>query len=106
MRTTPKVLTDDEVRRLLAATSRSERDLRDHVLLTLALTTGLRVSELVALDVADVKNGKGVKRRISRGRPFPRRTSSHNRPWRPFSEPFPFTLEAPTKLSDQRHPIQ
>jgi site-specific recombinase XerD len=57
----PKTLTDDEVRRLLAITSRAERDLRDHVLLELALTTGLRVSELVALNMADMKNGKGVK---------------------------------------------
>jgi site-specific recombinase XerC len=61
MRNLPKILTDDEVRRLLAITSRAERDLRDHMLLALALTTGLRVSELVALDVGDVRNGKGVK---------------------------------------------
>jgi len=61
MKDTPKILTDDEVRRLLTATSRAERDLRDHMLLALALTTGLRVSELVALNVGDVRNGKGVK---------------------------------------------
>jgi integrase len=59
--TNPKVLTDDEVRRVLAATGRADDDLRDHVLLLVALTTGLRVSELVSLDVGDIKNGKGVK---------------------------------------------
>ena len=58
---TPKTLTDDEVRRVLAASGRGDDDLRDHVLLLLAVSTGLRVSELVALDVGDLKNGKGVK---------------------------------------------
>jgi site-specific recombinase XerD len=57
----PKTLTDSEVRSLLATTGRSERDLRDHLLVLLAFTTGLRVSELVALDIGDVRNGKGVK---------------------------------------------
>jgi site-specific recombinase XerC len=64
MRTAPstiKTLTDDEVRRLLGATGRAAKDLRDHVLLRLALTTGLRVSELVGLDIGDLRNGKGVK---------------------------------------------
>jgi integrase/recombinase XerC len=60
-RTTPRTLTDEEVRRVLAATARSEADLRDHVLLLLAVSTGLRVSELVALDISSVRNGKGVK---------------------------------------------
>jgi site-specific recombinase XerC len=58
---TPKTLTDGEVRALLVATGRAERDLRDHVLLLVAVSTGLRVSELVALDVGDVRNGKGVR---------------------------------------------
>src|ERR1700684_4305680 len=61
MRNLPKILSDDEVRPLLTATSRAERDLRDHMVILLALTTGLRVGEVVALNVADVKNGKGVK---------------------------------------------
>jgi integrase/recombinase XerC len=57
----PKTLTDDEVKALLRATSRTEDDLRDHVLLLVALTTGLRVSELVALNVGDLCGGKGIK---------------------------------------------
>jgi integrase/recombinase XerC len=60
-KSTPKTLTDNEVHTLLAATGRAERDLRDHILLLLAVSTGLRVSELTALNVGDVKNGKGVK---------------------------------------------
>lgn len=58
---TPRTLTDAEVRVLLDATSRAEHDMRDHVLLAVALGTGLRVSEVVALDLGDVANGKGVK---------------------------------------------
>jgi integrase/recombinase XerD len=61
IRSTPKTLTDAEVHALLAATSRAERDMRDHVLLLVAVSTGLRVSELVALDIGDVTNGKGVR---------------------------------------------
>jgi integrase len=58
---TPKTLTDAEVRALLTATGRAEKDFRDHVLLLVALNTGLRVGELVALNVGDIRNGKGVK---------------------------------------------
>lgn len=57
----PKTLTDDEVRSLLRETGRSVDDLRDHALLLMALTTGLRVSELVALDVGDLRGGKGIR---------------------------------------------
>jgi site-specific recombinase XerD len=60
-RGTPKTLADDEVRRVLTATGRSERDLRDHLVILLAVTTGLRVSELLGLNLGDVRNGKGVR---------------------------------------------
>ena len=60
-KSTPKTLTDAEIHELLVTTGRAERDLRDHVLLLLAVSTGLRVSELVALNISDIKNGKGVK---------------------------------------------
>jgi site-specific recombinase XerD len=60
-KTAPKSLTDHEVRHLLHATNRGERGLRDHVLLLLAVSTGLRVSELVALNAGDLVSGKGVK---------------------------------------------
>jgi site-specific recombinase XerC len=60
-KSTPKTLSDVEVRQLLTVTSRADRDIRDHVLLLVAVSTGLRLSELVALDLADVMNGRGVK---------------------------------------------
>lgn len=58
---TPTVLTDAEVRALLEATGRAEQDLRDHLIIAVALGTGLRVSEIVALTIADVSNGKGAR---------------------------------------------
>ncbi len=58
---TPTTLTEAEVSALLAATSRSEADLRDHLILAIALGTGLRLSEIVSLNISDVKNGKGAK---------------------------------------------
>jgi len=60
-KTTPKTLADIEVRTLLAVSGRAERDSRDHILLLLALSTGLRVSELTALNVGDIRGGKGVR---------------------------------------------
>ena len=60
-RRTPTTLTTEEVRALLAATSRADADLRDHLIIAVALGTGLRVSEIVALNVGDVLNGKGAK---------------------------------------------
>ena len=61
VRRQPKTLTDAEVTALLQATARAEDDLRDHMILAIALGTGLRLSEIVALDVGDVRNGKGAK---------------------------------------------
>ena len=57
----PKTLTEQEQLTLLRETTRSVDDFRDHMLFALALGTGLRVSELVALDIGDVRNGKGTK---------------------------------------------
>jgi len=57
----PTTLTEAETTALLQATARAESDLRDHLLLSIALGTGLRVNELVSLNVGDVRNGKGAK---------------------------------------------
>ena len=57
----PTTLTDAEVRAILDATSRADGDYRDHMVLSIALGTGLRVSEIVALNVGDVRNGKGAR---------------------------------------------
>ncbi|MBM3958569.1 MAG: site-specific tyrosine recombinase XerD [SAR202 cluster bacterium] len=70
----PKALTVEQVDRLLAAleADRSSEGLRDHAMLELLYAAGLRVSELVGLDVADVEVttatvrafGKGGKERL------------------------------------------
>ena len=50
----PKVMTPDEQKRLLRVTGDHKSGYRDHVLFSLALATGLREHEIVALDVEDV----------------------------------------------------
>jgi integrase/recombinase XerD len=69
----PKVLTPDEVDRLLAAPNPDEtRGLRDRAMIELLYATGLRVSELVGLKTNDldldagylVCTGKGRKQRL------------------------------------------
>jgi len=69
----PKVLTVAEVERLLAQPNGAEpAGIRDRAMLELLYATGLRVSELVSLDIVDVNletgyikcSGKGSKERI------------------------------------------
>jgi len=50
----PVIMTPEQVDALLAATTRWHGDLRDYVLFTLALQTGLRCHELAALNCGDV----------------------------------------------------
>jgi integrase/recombinase XerD len=81
-------LTDPEVDALLAAPDRgSWTGRRDHALLLLAIQTGLRVSELTALTIADAHlgtgahvscHGKGRKHRIT---PLTRDTVAALRAW-------------------------
>ncbi len=63
-RVAPKTLTKDEQEALLRCTSQDKKHLRDHILILLALATGLRQHELVALNVGDVfrRGGKARKR--------------------------------------------
>jgi integrase/recombinase XerD len=63
-------LTDDEVDALLAACDRSTwTGRRDHAMITLAIQTGLRVSELTGLTCADVVLGVGAHVRcLGKGR--------------------------------------
>ena len=75
-------LTDDEVDALLAACDRATwTGRRDHALITLAIQTGLRVSELTGLTCADVVLGAGAhvrclgKGRKQRHTPLPPRPS-------------------------------
>ena len=53
----PTTLTTDEQRAILAATAGHPRD---HVILSLGLGTGLRLAELVGLDVGDVYGPAGA----------------------------------------------
>ena len=70
----PTTLTSDEQSRLLAATSIDPEDLRDHVIFSLALGTGLREHEILGLDCGDVYDADGrcrqriVLRVFKRGR--------------------------------------
>ena len=71
----PKTLTELEQRLLLKASGEHAAGWRDHVILCLALGTGLREHEIVALDVGDVFNDEGKARRRIQLRVFKR--SSH-----------------------------
>jgi site-specific recombinase XerD len=59
----PRTLTEAEQALLLRATGQHKDGFRDHVILSLALATGLREHELLALDVGDVFDGGGHTRR-------------------------------------------
>ena len=67
----PSTLTADEQRRLLDATCADPEALRDHMLLAVALGTGLRLHEILALNVGDVaRDGKPrsrVRLRVAKG---------------------------------------
>lgn len=55
----PRTLNRDEERRLLRVTLEHTRGFRDHVIILLALKTGLREHEILALNIADVFNDVG-----------------------------------------------
>ena len=64
-RVAPKTMTKDEQETLLKCTGEDKKHLRDHVLLVLALATGLRQHELVGLNVGDLfKGGDKVRKRV------------------------------------------
>ncbi len=62
----PTTLTQAEQRTILRATAKHPRD---HVIYSLALGTGLRLGEIVGLNVGDVFNGNGRPRTRIRIRP-------------------------------------
>jgi integrase/recombinase XerC len=62
----PRAPTEREQALLLRVTAEHPRGERDHLLFALALGTGLREHELVALDVGDVREPDGaVRRRVA-----------------------------------------
>ncbi|HEX4470993.1 MAG TPA: tyrosine recombinase XerC [Nocardioides sp.] len=72
-RTLPPVLRQDEARDLVAAAARRADDgsplgLRDMAMLELLYATGVRVGELVALDIDDLDRGRNVLRVLGKGR--------------------------------------
>ena len=68
VRSVPKSLTEADVERLLAAPdARTDLGLRDRAMLELLYATGLRVSELVDLTVAQVSQDMGVVRVMGKG---------------------------------------
>ena len=62
----PQTLTHREQRAILRATA---RNLRDHLIYSLALGTGLRLAEIVGLNVGDVYTPEGRSRNRVRLRP-------------------------------------
>jgi integrase len=61
-----RTMTELEQAKLLKVTGEHARGFRDHVLFALALGTGLREHEALALDVGDItEDGTTIKRRIS-----------------------------------------
>ncbi len=70
--TPPRTLNRDEQARLLQVTGDHRAGFRDHVILAIALGTGLREHEIAALDVGDVTDEQGRVRRQVRLRVFKR----------------------------------
>ena len=74
----PKAISREDIERLLAATAegKSAKSQRDHALLEMLYASGMRVTELVSLDVSDVNLASGtvrvrVKKSSSRERIIP-----------------------------------
>lgn len=67
-RSLPKTLTEAEVEALLSAPdTETDLGLRDRAMLELMYATGLRVSELVQLDLVNVQMNQGVLRVVGKG---------------------------------------
>jgi len=67
IRNPPRTLTEAEQRRLLKVSGEHKAGFRDHLLFSLALGTGLREHEILALDVGDVfDDGKSRRRLVLR----------------------------------------
>lgn len=68
----PRTLTDQEVSKLLKVSGERRDGFRDHLILSFALGTALRESEIVALDVEDVTSDGKKPRRTLQLRVFKR----------------------------------
>ncbi len=63
----PGVLSPDEASRFVAIPGDDPLNLRDRAMLELLYSSGLRLSELIALDVADLESGVGLVRVTGKG---------------------------------------
>jgi integrase/recombinase XerC len=68
----PRSLTDRELARVLKVSGQHREGFRDHVLISIAVGTGLRESEIVGLDVGDVLTEAGGVREVIQLRIFKR----------------------------------
>lgn len=68
----PRTFTELERKRLLKVSGEHRAGFRDHVIISLALGTGLREHELLALDLGDVYDTDGLTKRRVRLRVFKR----------------------------------
>jgi integrase/recombinase XerC len=66
----PRAMAEDEVEKLLRASGDDPEFWRDHMLLSLPFGTGLRIHEVVALNVGDVAHDDGRARRFVQLRVF------------------------------------
>ncbi len=65
----PVYLTQAEARKILAIPDRAtDEGVRDYAMLTLLLMTGIRLSEIVGLDISDIEFEGGVIRVLGKGR--------------------------------------
>jgi len=67
-RNLPTVLSEQEILALLMLPGDSPRAIRDRAVLELLYSTGLRVSELISLDVSQISRGQTSMRVIGKGR--------------------------------------
>ncbi len=66
-RTLPKALSINEVNRLLAGSEKNPLGLRNHAMLHLLYATGMRVSELITLEITSVNQTGGYVRVLGKG---------------------------------------
>ena len=76
----PRTLTVDEQARLLKVSGEHRDGFRDHVIFSVALGTGLRISEIVGLDMFDVCTKEGRVRHMIHLRRFKGSTRKGRRP--------------------------
>jgi integrase len=78
----PRTLSDAQQAKLLKVSGAKRDDFRDHVLLSLALGTGLREMEIVGLDVGDVTDDpwRGKVKRMIQLRVFANKGGRRRRP--------------------------